>query len=84
MCIFNPLIVDFSLISFRFVTIFMWICHHINMDLGKDATGWPILLATPQKNRVPDMGGVLGLCFFLHPISGTLFFWGWQEGQATL
>jgi hypothetical protein len=26
-------------------------------------TGCLILLATPKKNRVPDMGGVLGLCF---------------------
>ena len=39
-------------------------------------TGCVILLATPQKNRVPDMGGVLGLCFFLCPMSGTLLFWG--------
>ena len=38
----------------------------------------------PQKNRVPDIGGVLGLCFFLHPMSGTLFFWGWQEESDTL
>ena len=31
----------------------------------------------PKKSRIPDMGGVLGLCFFLlHPMSETLFFWG--------
>ena len=43
-------------------------------------TGCLILLAAPRGDGVPDMGGVLGLCFFLHPMSGTLFFWGWVAG----
>ena len=43
-------------------------------DLG--CTGWTAILATPQKNRVPDMGEFQDSVFFLHSMSGTRFFWG--------
>ena len=39
-------------------------------------TGWTAILATPKKQSPRHGGEFLDSVFFLHPMSGTLFFWG--------